>query len=248
MGRISRHRLGAVGLALIGLGAVGVQIALDQRTLRSESPAARGPAPDVAALVARGDEAVPDIVAALGDDRTRSRAVVALSTFDAKIVPALVRGLASADPDARRAAAALLARFAPDVDAAIPALTQLVRDPNPWVRAEAVRTLAKLGPAAATSVPTLAASLLDDPPLRADALGALRAMGPDAGAAVPSLVRLLQTTASGLRVLTVQTLGAIGPAAAAAVPSLQAAADDRDGTLRDAAKAALEKIAPSGTP
>jgi HEAT repeat protein len=106
--------------------------------------------------------------------------------------------------------------------------------------------LGRLGSDAAPAVPTLAAFMGNaELSSKDDAIEALGAIGPAAKDAVPQLTKELDDADADTRKITVAALGRIGPAAKAALPRLRQLADrDPDENVREAAQAAVRRIAP----
>ena len=123
----------------------------------------------------------------------------------------------SAQPAARRVAAAVIRRLDRADPESIKALRRLLDDADAAVRGEAFRTLATFG--AVTVDESLAALTSEDDSVRSVACVALQSFGSDAAPATDDLRQLLETGWG--RDLVLETLGAIGPAAEAAVQDVQ---------------------------
>lgn len=121
--------------------------------------------------------------------------------------------------------------------------------------AAVAKALGTLGGDAAPAAPAIS-SLLSHPACwftldREEIVEALGAIGPAARDSVPQMMKLLDEdddVATELRQKAAVALGRIGPAAKAAVPRLRQLADaDPERDVRDAARAAVQEIAPDAT-
>jgi HEAT repeat protein len=208
---------------------------------------------------------VADLIKQLSDPDadTRRAAAKALGEAggDAKVaVPALVRALKDRDLFVRRFAAQALGEIGPEAKQAVPALQAALKDPRQEVQEAAATALGKLGPAAGASV--LASVVRDpdrEPEVRRKAAEALGRMGPEARSVLPTLIAVLKGPARGkkgmpmgmaapndVRVEVAIALGNIArPSDTAAISALESMNDrkqQRDRTLREASRAALQKI------
>ena len=136
-------------------------------------------------------------------------------------VSPFVKALQSEEPEARRTAAAALAKAGPASRRAIPHLARLLKDPDEYVRESAVDAL---GACCIESGETagLLTRALEDPShsVRKYAVLHLGNMGPKARVAVPGLIKILSGQEIYLRVWAAEALGNIGPDAIAALPRL----------------------------
>ncbi len=209
--------------------------------------ALRDPSVDVrevaaSSLGAAGKEAIPALVAALGDQGGVVReAARSLGQIGADAIPAVTAALLDRRSSKRRVGAvSALAAIGPP---ALPTLIDVLEDPT--LRVLAADAIAEMGPPAAPAVPALAAALeTSNPPTRGWILRAISAVGHEAGAAVPAVTRALDYEDHHTRVAAAATLGAIGPAATAAIPRLSAMARDAslDRQIRLNCEIALRKI------
>ncbi len=202
-------------------------------------------------------------------------------------VPNLIAALGDEDAYVRMLAASVLGQVGPGARTAIPALTRALVDPKDDVRATAAFALGQVGSEARPAVPALVKLLADpDPIVRWASLTALRMLGPAANEAVPALARLVQdrrgciwqapngphflrtgattrwiTGVEGQDLIPAQAafrkerpvpvaelacgvLAEIGPAARDATPALLTACQEERVSVRLAAVAALKKINP----
>lgn len=129
--------------------------------------------------------------------RTPSR----LKETTAQVAPVAAALFESGDPDARRRAAALLARIGPAARPALPALVQALKDPGRDFRIMAAETLGAIGPEAAPAVPSLGETVRSDGSgtVRMRAAEALSRIGPPSKAAVPALEAALRDPAMAQR-------------------------------------------------
>src|SRR5262245_40462477 len=91
-------------------------------------------------------------------------------------VPGLITSLQSQSTDARRAAATVLGKYAPQqAQEAVPALTAALKDQEKYVRLAAAYSLARFGTSARDALPALKETLNDkDPKVREAAAYAYR--------------------------------------------------------------------------
>jgi HEAT repeat protein len=211
---------------------------LSRRTSRREARQVLDPLGNVPAL------AIPPLVEALKEPRRRSAAAYALRQFGNRSLPALpqvVEALRSGNPAQRQVMAEMLERLGPQAQAAVPDLSHALEDSDPKVRMRAADALAKIGPDAHNAVPSLIGCLWDDHEgVRHAAGNALVGIG---AAAVASLeVALLDAPEPFVRRRAAMTLGRLGPAARPALDALEAAANDADPEVAQAARRALERL------
>jgi HEAT repeat protein len=157
-------------------------------------------------------------------------------------LPALIRGLADPDAEARLGAIDALEVLGPSAAPAVPALLRALCDRNRFVRWATARTLGKIGPVEEQpdTVPALARMLQDqDLSLRLAAATALEQYGPAARAALPDLIRAMRASDGTMRIGAIRAIEAIGTDAAGAIPSLTAALDDADPRVRQSAAEVL---------
>jgi HEAT repeat protein len=130
---------------------------------------------------------------------------------------------------------------------AVDELAEALKDPNSRTRYYAAKSLAEIGPDAEPAKPALAATLADeDPDTRyyvAKALSKVDLDADDAPAVVPGLTKLLKDANPKTRYYAAKCLRELGPAGSAAAPALNDAARDPDREVREAAAAALKKVA-----
>ncbi len=126
--------------------------------------------------------------------------------------------------------------------AAAPGLAKALGHRNPVVRACAATGLAGIGPKAKAAAPAVIRALADKEEIvRAEAVFAFNwlRLGPGAEQAVPALAGILGDSRPGVRRSAVWALRRIGPAAR---PVLEKALKDKEESVRQAAREALERI------
>lgn len=156
-------------------------------------------------------------------------------------IPTLVSQLASADADARAAAAEALGQMAADAAPAAVSLVEACRDDDDRVREWAVAALEDLGPPPEDTVKRLTLLVSDKNPLAAYwAATLLGRCGEEAASAVDALAKAVDSDADlAVRQRAAWALGHIGPAASAARAVLEKAAAHADQRLARLASDAL---------
>jgi len=134
----------------------------------------------------------------------------------------------------------------------VPPLVEAMKDPDPNVQWAAVDTLDTIGPPAKKAVPALAreAATNPTPKVRRGAMVALVTIHgfgdeqyrKDPAKAVPGLIELLSDPEVETRWGAAQTLAAIGPPAKDAVPALTKLLQDKNLSVGESARYALERI------
>jgi HEAT repeat protein len=206
-----------------------------------------------AALVRHGPAAAAALRTALADPANRIRALEILAAQGpeaAGLQDELIAALGDDDAAVASEAAVALAAIGRDAAAAVPRLTQLLGATTPPpVRLAAAYALGSMGPAAAAANERLRDLARSDDDMEATvAIWAAVKIDPqDASlfaSAVPLLERALGSDRELARYEAAVALGDMGAAAAAAAPLLEVvAADDPSRTVREAAAAALGRIA-----
>jgi HEAT repeat protein len=157
-------------------------------------------------------------------------------------------------------AAAAFVQGAAVEDDSVDVLIDRLQASNPGVRGMAAEELGQRGPAARAAVKPLATAVSSDEDLnvRYWAAQALGAIGPDARDAVPALMGALRTTFpdrglqgpqryyADARSACAEALGRIGAGAKIALPALKEALADKDESVREAARKAIERIGGEG--
>jgi HEAT repeat protein len=214
----------------------------------------------------RTPDAVPALIQALDDDRTRDTALFGLRGMGpraAAAVPALVQVLQDPREAHRGAAAQALGEIGMAAAAAIPALTDVVgKDPNGGVREAAARALGAMGPASSAAVPVLIDNLRYGDGGYRVATGAVIALKQIGLPAVPALTAALKCNrlppaapmartgyqgavypeTENVRVYAAHALSGIGREASAAIPALRESLQDPSPRVREAAAGALREI------
>ena len=155
--------------------------------------------------------------------------------------------------------AVALARVAPPEEA-VALLLPLLNRKNPASRSAAAEGLAEVGPAAHAAIPTLIANLKEAlardgrsssgfGSRTARALGRIAPHAPEAqaksGEVLAVLTEALKSRSPVIRAATVDAIGQFGTKAAPALPTIRELLEDRSAPVRDAAKAAIEKMDPA---
>lgn len=185
------------------------------------------------------------------DDRLPSVAAAALpkvGTSADLAVPVLTSLLRS--PHAVIAARAL-SEYKAQAKSALPELIRLMKDRSQPVEARwnAARTIGKVGPDALSALPALIEMTRDpEPNVREHSAEAIGDIGPTATAGIPALVAAMKDDFVKARRDAVRSLGWIGPAAKEAGPEMVKLLDDPEQIVRDAARKALETVAPELLP
>jgi HEAT repeat protein len=199
-------------------------------------------------LTPRRQEALPELVKAMGDQATLVRASVAeaLSGFGEAAVPALLKGLNDPSDKVRKTSAFALGDMGRAAEAAVPQMGRMLRkDGDRYVRWSAAHALGSLGQVARKAVPDLAAVLDDaDHWLRVVAAEALWKVDKHP-AAVPALVKVYESAGRNDRIDAVYTLRRLGADARAAVPALVRGLKDEDDTLACRTAETLGAIGPA---
>lgn len=156
----------------------------------------------------------------------------------------MITQLASADVEARVAAAERFARMGADAAPATVPLVEACRDGDDRVREWAVAALEEIGPPPEAAVARLTLLISDTNPLAGYwAATLLGRCGEGAASAVEALAEGVVTGADiAVRQRAAWALGQIGPAAAAARGVLEKAAGDPDPRLSRLAREALAAI------
>ncbi len=203
------------------------------------------------ALIRIGMDAVPDLLAALGDSDfvIRGRVAGVLGRIGApakKAVPKLRQMLANENKvlPVLEAAAALI-RLGDDPRAPRQVLGELLRHEAPGVRWVTLNEIGRLGDRANALTQNVIARLDDaDVQVRAMAVETIRNLGPGSKAAVPALAKILGSKEPELRVQAALTLEQLGPEAREAAPALAAQLLDRNVNLVARCAKALAAIGP----
>jgi HEAT repeat protein len=194
-------------------------------------------------------DATPTLIAALHDDDPHVRAVAAanLPAIDAPAHQAVPELLAMAKREPTVVVLRALSEYGEAAQDAISALVDILEDRQlpTEVRWNAARTLGKIRAPAVVAVGALVDHLQDEAAtIREHSAEALGDIGPPAADAVAALVSVLDDPATRVRRDAARSLGQIGPAAAGSVPPLKKLLKDPEQIVRDAARVALQTLAP----
>ena len=204
------------------------------------------------ALSRIGPDAVPDLLAALKEDKKlRHLIVVVLGDLKEAAAPAaetLAGMLTEPDLDEEfgREIMVALARIGPPAKAAVPVLMKILEDKEHPLRAGAAYALAKLGARQAQRLLIQALPREDDPEMRGVAPIALVLLSGDSDAlvalALPRLIMLLADDSKLVRHEAATALAHIGPDGADAMPAIMKRLADSDFPVRYSASDAAGKF------
>jgi HEAT repeat protein len=214
------------------------------------------------ALSEIGQEALPVLVAALKDPRSRNRREIAyvianMAWRGADVscaVPVFLRCLNDSDFRVAQAVADSLGRFKltsrtvvpPTV---VPALTNAMHDPRGYMKVISTRSLGYFEVEALPAVPLLITCLDDsDPNVAKNAAASLGRLGLEQEIVVPALTEKLSHPDPEVRKWVVIALGDFGEDAKPATPALIKLLSDRSRGTRLETTNALRKIAPELLP
>jgi len=195
-------------------------------------------------------DAAPALVAALqdGDPHVRSVCASALPKVGAPAdaaVPPLAELLKT---QYVVVAARALSEYRGAAATSLPALLDVLQDEsqNAEARWNAARAIGKIGPAAVSAVPALIDASHDEEwTIREHCAESIGEIGPSAGPlGVAALRSMLTDPHLRVRRDAVRSLGYFGEAAREAMPEISKLVDDPEEMVRQAAKTALEAIAP----
>lgn len=194
-------------------------------------------------LLAEGVSAVPRLLAAIRGEGSRKTVALVIVKMGPQAVPALI-ALLGDEALALKAGSMLFNVIGQDSSAQIPALIECVAS-KPDVRNYCGTSMVKtMSPRAAAQVPALRKALLSPvPELRLYAAGALAQAGAAGRPAVPELTGLLADAEPRVRLIAAQTLGKIGGTSALVRKALSDLAGRKDETpeIRREAKQAMRR-------
>jgi HEAT repeat protein len=165
-------------------------------------------------------DALPDLVASLGDPDPRVREAVAqaIGQMGPDSLPTLAEMLAPSDTYVRRHAVWALGRLGPLARPLLPNLCESLKDPDPRTATGAAQTLGHMGAEAADAIPALAEAMRGtNIVLCRLAAKALSQIGPPA---LATLIAHLQHSDPFVRGEAAMAIGWMGPLARSAVPFL----------------------------
>ncbi len=202
------------------------------------------------AIAEIGPRAVSGLIVALKHKSVRAAVANVLGRMGPKAmqaVPALTEAFADSDAAARREILFALGRIGPEDASAVAAIIQAMEDEDENVRYSAVYALGKIGTPAAAGSGALKKNLVSEDAFfrmcSAWALAMVNPHGEDiAKLTVPLLVEALKHERAFARIEAADALGRLGEGAGSAAPALQAALQDPDNGVRQAAATALKQI------
>lgn len=228
---------------------------------------------------------IPVIIAALSDKDTQVRfnSGHALQQFGESAVPALIEALKN--EKTRSYVMPVLAAIGPAAKAAVASLAGFINSKDPSLQRESIVALASIGDAAKSTVPALIKALDDKDfparPAAAYALGKIKAKDAVASLknslnssddkvlqlasvwallqlepgnsqyeaiALPKLIEALDSDRVDIRREAIETIGQMGPRAKSAVPELTKRLSDENPIVRREALIALADIGPDSEP
>jgi HEAT repeat protein len=208
-------------------------------------------------LARRGEEAIPDLIAAMNDERplVRQWAIWTLGEMGPRAEPAigrLIEALDDTDDDVRRSATVVLGANL-RASSALPSLLQKIKDPAPQVRTASVWALWVMsvhGVSSGAVIPAIANGLHDpDETVRAEAATMLGRFGEEALATLPQILVALDDASPNVRAAAAAAAGAMGPAGRPALDRLvRAFNEDDDHNVRRAATGALAGLGAEAVP
>jgi HEAT repeat protein len=203
------------------------------------------------AIAGLGKAAVPGLSKALEYPESRSHVaqlVRHLGSAAAPTVPALIRAYRDEErTDVRRELLFALGHIGPNAKDAVDIAIEGCGDDNQGIRYASFFTLGRIGPEAIRAKRTIKPHL-DDEDLyyaatAAWALARIDEDDPDVvNKGVPLFVRGLKSQQAFVRHEAADSLAELGPLAKVALPDLAEAAQDKDPSVAEAAKAAIKKI------
>jgi HEAT repeat protein len=229
-----------------------------RKALRDDKDIVRAEAARAVALVADPEEALRDLVPALGDREKRVVEAVteALGSVGAPALPSLLGTLASKDRVLASRAACAIGRLASGkadeeavrvgARAAVPAIARMLSEPDVRVRRKAAEALSYMGPEGEAAVPALSAGVSDkDRQVRQNCVMALERMGPKAAPATEVLVAALRDEWFAIRFKAAEALASAGGDPEVVVPALIGALADEQFAVRRLAAQSLGRIGPA---
>jgi HEAT repeat protein len=177
----------------------------------------------------------------------RENAVQAVSEMDTNalpLVPTLLAWLHQTNHEIAYVAIMVLGELQLRPELVVPALTNKLGETT--LRRDAMEALGSFEKEADSAIPHLL-QLLNDPEAEtaAGAASALADIGERADIVVPALVRLMiENRAEEVRGAAAMAIAQFGEKARLALPALEAALHHQDGSVREAARTALQMIAP----
>jgi len=200
----------------------------------------------IRALAGQSDLVVERLLEQAANPATRrpTRSLYILVDLGPAAVPAVMRGLWSADEKVRRACLFVLEVMGADGRSAAASVERQLADSNDTVRVEAARTLGTIG--AYASIPALK-KLLPDPlaGVRYGAAQSLVRLGADANTLLPVFIADIQSDDPAARGRAIGLTGRLGPEAAPAVDALAAALPKADVQFTVAIADSLGSIGPA---
>lgn len=183
--------------------------------------------------------AIPDLVAALGDNNTRWAAAQALASIGGPAIPALAAATTNQDMNIRHAAVYGLGQADTNAWTATPALLDRVRDTYEPVRASALYSLGRVGQ---PGVPVVLEDLSSDDPARVSAsVQAIKAMNQPPRQVVRTLLEFSTNASPELRRNSLEALQTLRLNHPRVVVTYFQALHDSNAAVRASAARALDQ-------
>jgi HEAT repeat protein len=201
-------------------------------------------------LVEMGESAVPLLADAIASDRTAMWGMVALGRLGTKgkgAQSAVIRRLTDKDPILRQEAALTLSQIGPESSVAVEALLPLLDDPVRAVQLAAAFSVSSLGPEGKRATSKLEQMLVSDDPLsRLVGARGLATLGEVRPNMANKIVEILSSGLNDARPMVRResaiALGELGGVAASAQDALEKLRQDKDESIAQAAKMAIDRI------
>jgi len=198
------------------------------------------------ALAAKGTEAVPALILAMGEGgEVQVQAEHVLQMIGKPAVPDLIAALQNENYQVRYGAIMSLGMIGPDAAEAVDPLKDQFGKAMVHERIAIMRNIGRISHG--EDVVVMLKAMLRIKDLRLDALRALMEMGPDAASAAPTIISLLTDEEEQARYEAVETLEAIGPSEGV-VQALAGRLSDSAARVKVRAARALGKFGEAGGP
>lgn len=186
------------------------------------------------------ESAVPDLIAALGQDDTRWAAAQSLAQMGRGAIPALIEAAQNQDSEVRHSAVYALGEAGTNAAPATAVLLGRVSDTNKSIHASALYSLSRVGTAA---MPVVLETFATDDTTRKEAAGrALRAMNSSPHSLLQTLLDYSTNASPALREHTLEALQALAIHHPRVVAAYVSALNDPAPDVRAAAARALSQL------
>lgn len=213
--------------------------------LNDPDEAVRKEAADTLSLI--GPASLPLLMQALADKESvpkrqlAAEALMSMAKKASKAVPALIEALKDPDVGVRKMVTVALREMGAEAkDAVIDLTIMLLKDTDKDVRENACLALIQINPDPKIAFSAYKGALRDkEENVRRVASEGLGKLGPPA---IPALLDMLKDKDKVLRKSAAEALGAMGPKAKSAEKALNAAAEDKEPEVKEAAREALKRL------